>query len=88
MPGLEGFLISRFMVFTLVLARTGALVMTAPIFGTQSLPRRVRALIAVAMSLLVAPRFLGTSMPAIENIGEYGGCWRARRSSDCCWDSE
>ena len=46
MPGLEGFLISRFMVFTLVLARTGALVMIAPIFSTQSLPRRVRGLIA------------------------------------------
>ena len=29
------------MVFTLVLARTGALVMTAPIFSTQALPRRV-----------------------------------------------
>lgn len=72
MPGLEGFLISRFMVFTLVLARTGALVMTAPVFNTQSLPRRVRALIAVAMSMLVAPAFLGTSMPAIEDIGQYG----------------
>ena len=72
MPGLEGFLISRFMVFTLVLARTGALVMIAPIFSTQSLPRRVRGLIAVAMSLLVTPAFLGTSMPASENIGEYG----------------
>jgi flagellar biosynthetic protein FliR len=72
MPGLEGFLISRFMVFTLVLARTGALVMIAPIFSTQSLPRRVRGLIAVAMSLLVTPAFLGTSMPAIEDMGEYG----------------
>ncbi len=72
MPGLEGFLISRFMVFTLVLARTAGLVMTAPIFSTQSLPRRVRALIAVAMSLLVTPAFLGTSMPAIENTGDYG----------------
>jgi flagellar biosynthetic protein FliR len=72
MPGLEGFLISRFMVFTLVLARTGALVMTAPIFSTQSLPRRVRGLLAVAMSLLVTPAFLGTSMPAVENMAEYG----------------
>jgi flagellar biosynthetic protein FliR len=72
MPGLDGFLISRFMVFTLVLARTGAMVMIAPIFSTQSLPRRVRALIAVTMSLLVAPAFLGTAMPAIEDIGEYG----------------
>ena len=72
MPGLEGFLISRFMVFTLVLARTGALVMIAPIFSTQSLPRRVRAMIAVAMSLLVTPAFLGASMPAIENTGDFG----------------
>ncbi len=72
MPGLETFLISRFMVFTLVLARTGALVMTAPIFSTQSLPRRVRALIAVMMSLLVTPAFLNTSMPAIEDMGIYG----------------
>src|SRR6476646_9384520 len=71
MPGLEGFLIGRFMVFTLVLARTGALVMIAPIFSTQSLPRRVRGLLAVAMSLLVTPAFLGTSMPAAENMGEY-----------------
>ncbi len=72
MPGLETFLISRFMVFTLVIARTGALVMTAPIFSTQSLPRRVRALIAVMMSLLVTPAFLNTSMPAIEDMGSYG----------------
>jgi flagellar biosynthesis protein FliR len=72
MPALDSFLISRFMVFTLVLARTGALVMTAPIFGSQALPRRVRALLAVAMTLLVTPVFLGTSMPAIENTAEYG----------------
>ena len=72
MPGLETFLISRFMVFTLVLARTGALIMTAPIFNTQSLPRRVRALLAVMMSLLITPAFLNTSMPAIENMGQYG----------------
>ena len=72
MPGLETFLVGRFMVFTLVLARTGALVMTAPIFGTQAMPRQVRALLAVAMSLLVTPVFLHTSMPPTENLGEYG----------------
>jgi flagellar biosynthetic protein FliR len=69
---LETFLISRFMVFTLVLARTGALIMTAPIFGSTALPRRVRALLAVAISLLVTPAFLNASMPPIENTGEYG----------------
>src|SRR5690242_20062536 len=72
MPALETFLISRFMVCTLVLARTGTLVATAPVFGTLGLPRQVRALLAVAMSLLVTPAFLGTSMPAVENTVEYG----------------
>ncbi len=69
---LETFLVSRFMVFTLVLARTGALMTTAPIFGTLALPRQVRALLAVAMSLLVTPVFLNTSMPPTENLAEYG----------------
>jgi flagellar biosynthetic protein FliR len=69
---LETFLVSRFMVFTLVLARTSGMVMTAPIFGTQALPRRVRALMAVAMSLLVTPVFLSSSAPPMENLAEYG----------------
>lgn len=72
MPGLETFLVSRFMVFTLVLARVAALVMTAPIFGSQTLPRRIRGLLAVAMTLLVTPPFLGAAMPAVENTVEYG----------------
>jgi flagellar biosynthetic protein FliR len=69
---LETFLISRFMVFTLVLARTGTLLMTAPMFGSQALPRRVRALLAVTMSLLVTPVYLGTSLPPIDRLTEYG----------------
>src|SRR5262245_61352994 len=69
---LETFLISRFMVFTLVLARTGTLLMTAPTFSTQACPRRVRALLAVARSLLVTPAFLNASMPPIQNTIEYG----------------
>jgi flagellar biosynthetic protein FliR len=72
MPALEAFLVSRFMIFTLVLARTGALVMTAPVFSTQALPRQVRALLAVAMSLLVKPVYLSTSVPPVEHLVEYG----------------
>jgi flagellar biosynthetic protein FliR len=72
MPPLETFLISRFMVFTLVLARIGALVMTAPLFGSQALPRRVRALLAVAMSLLVTPVYLGATLPPVEQLVDYG----------------
>jgi flagellar biosynthesis protein FliR len=68
---LETFLISRFIVFTLVLARTGALVMTAPIFGSLAMPRQVRALLAVTISLLVTPVFLGTSLTPVDNVLEY-----------------
>jgi flagellar biosynthetic protein FliR len=69
---LETFLVSRFMVFTLVLARTGGLISTAPIFGTVALPRQVRALLAVTISLLVTPVFLGSSMPPVENLAVFG----------------
>jgi flagellar biosynthetic protein FliR len=72
MAGLELFLVSRFMVFTLVLARTSTLLVTAPIFGAPGLPRRVRAFIAVAISLLVTPVYLGTSLPPVEQIVDYG----------------
>ena len=71
MPGLETFLIGRFMVFTLVLARIGALVMTAPIFGSQALPRRIRGLLAVTLALLIAPIYLSGSLPPVENIVEF-----------------
>ncbi|MCC7474837.1 MAG: flagellar biosynthetic protein FliR [Pirellulales bacterium] len=72
MAGLETLLVSRFVVFTLVLARTSAMVMTAPLFGTQAMPRQVRALLAVMLSLLVAPVLLGTSLPPVENLAGYG----------------
>ncbi len=71
MPALETFLISRFMVFTLELARTGALVATAPIFGSLALPRRVKALLAVMLSLLVTPIYLNASLPPVEHLPEY-----------------
>jgi flagellar biosynthesis protein FliR len=72
MSALEVFLVSRFMVFTLVLARTGALIMTAPLFGSLAMPRQARALLAVAMSLLIAPVYLGTSLPPVTHLAEYG----------------
>jgi flagellar biosynthetic protein FliR len=72
MPGLETFLISRFMIFTLVLARTSTLMMTAPLFGSQALPRHVRALLAVAVTLLITPVYLGTTVSPVNDIIEYG----------------
>jgi flagellar biosynthesis protein FliR len=52
---LEGLLVGRFIVFTLVLARVSGLVMTAPIFGGSAVPLRIRALLAFALSLLIMP---------------------------------
>lgn len=63
MTFLETLLFNQFAVFTLVLARVGALIMTAPIFGGATIPLRVRALLTVAISLLVTP-MLAASPPA------------------------
>ncbi len=43
------------LVFTLVFARVAGLVMTAPVFGTTEVPKRVKALLALALAALVTP---------------------------------
>jgi flagellar biosynthetic protein FliR len=43
------------LVFVLVLTRVSGVVMTAPLVSAQTAPMRVRALLAIALSLLVAP---------------------------------
>jgi flagellar biosynthetic protein FliR len=55
MPLLETLLLNQFAAFTLVLARVGALIMVAPIFGSKAIPIRVRALLAVSITLLTTP---------------------------------
>lgn len=71
MPALEPFLISRFMIFTLVLGRTGALIATAPVFGSLALPRRVKALLAVILSFLVTPIYINASLQPVDNLPQY-----------------
>ena len=56
--------------FVLVLARTGALVLTAPLLGHSALPRRVRGLLAVTLAMLVLPTQLGTSQPDARDLVE------------------
>ena len=46
---------AKFILFTLVLARVAGLTMTAPIYGTSDVPLQVRALLAAALALLIAP---------------------------------
>lgn len=73
MNGLEERLIELGVVFSLVLARVGAVVATAPLLSETSLPRRVKALIAVALSVLVVPLMLAsdaTTIPTADTLIE------------------
>jgi flagellar biosynthetic protein FliR len=47
--------VEKFILFTLVLTRVSGLVITAPIYGTPDVPARVRALLAVALAVLITP---------------------------------
>jgi flagellar biosynthetic protein FliR len=47
--------LDQVLVFTLVLSRVGGLVMTAPLLSGSYAPLRVRAFIAVGLSLLITP---------------------------------
>lgn len=71
MSPLETFLVSRFIIFTLVLARISGLMLSAPVFNSLGLPRQVRAFLAVAISLLVAPVYFGTSLPPVSDLTTY-----------------
>ena len=56
------FNVEKFLLFTLVLARVGGLTMTAPIYGTKDVPMQVRALLAVALALLITPTQWGVAI--------------------------
>lgn len=63
--------IQHFLTFTLVLVRVSSLVMIAPIFGSLAVPLRVRALLALALSLLIAPLELEKSTPQPDTLVGY-----------------
>ncbi|MCI0358987.1 MAG: flagellar biosynthetic protein FliR [Planctomycetaceae bacterium] len=67
MPPLHLYL-DQFLIFILVLARVGSLLLTLPVLGTASVPMQVRALLAVAISLVIAPLHFGVAVPAPDNL--------------------
>ena len=69
---LQTLLLNQFGMFVLVTARVGALVMTAPIFGAKAAPMQFRALLAVAMSLLVTPLYSGQPAAEMSNMLVFG----------------
>jgi flagellar biosynthetic protein FliR len=58
----------QFLVFVLVLTRVGALIATLPVLGSAGIPLQVRALLAAAMAMLIAPLHWGTPIPAPTNL--------------------
>jgi flagellar biosynthesis protein FliR len=69
---LESMLLTQFATFVLVLARIGALVATAPIFGTKAAPMQARALLAIAMTLLVTPLYSSQTPVDVGNMLAFG----------------
>jgi len=61
----------KLVLFTLILTRVSGVVMTVPVFGTTDVPVQVRALLAVAMALLVTPSQWGLSIPYPETMVNY-----------------
>ncbi len=57
-------------VLVLVFARLSALVIAAPAFGARSVPVRIRVLMALALSLLVAPLHWGAPIARPSNLLE------------------
>jgi flagellar biosynthesis protein FliR len=65
---LEKLLLIHLGTFTLVLGRVGALIMTAPIFGSRTVPMQGRVLIALMISLLVTPLLAQHSTVDMSNL--------------------
>lgn len=72
MPLLENYLLNHFAVFTLVLARVGAMIMSAPIFSSYAIPLTGRALLTVTISLLMTPLVAAAPPENLTNLLVYG----------------
>lgn len=67
---LETLLVGQFITFVLVLTRVSGVVMTAPLFGAQGIPRRVRGILAVSLALLITPLQDTASAALVSNLIE------------------
>jgi len=58
----------QFLVFLLVLARVSGLVAIAPMWSSQAIPGRVRAFVAIGISLIITPLWWHTPVAVPENV--------------------
>ncbi|MDX1947364.1 MAG: flagellar biosynthetic protein FliR [Pirellulaceae bacterium] len=64
--------LDQFLIFVLVLTRIGALLMTLPVLGTATVPMQIRALLAMGISLIIAPLYWGTPIPPPDHLPALG----------------
>ena len=74
MPFFWTIVYGQLLLFTMILARVGALIMTAPIFGSQSVPARVRIFLAVSLSILITTLQFGNASGMGNNLLDFS--WR------------
>ena len=55
--------VEKFLVFTLVLTRTSGLLIASPVFGSTQAPATVRALISLALAVLIMPSQWSATLP-------------------------
>ena len=55
--------VEKFLIFTLVLTRTSGLLIASPIFGATQAPATVRALISLALAVLIMPSQWFATLP-------------------------
>jgi flagellar biosynthesis protein FliR len=66
------FTIHQVVVFMLVLSRVSAVVMTAPVTGAHSIPMRIRAMLALALALLVTPLVRSADFSTPTSLAQMG----------------
>ena len=64
--------VEKFLIFTMVLARVGGLLIATPIFGATVVPAMVRALVALALAVLIMPSQCSATLPYPGSLPVYG----------------
>jgi flagellar biosynthetic protein FliR len=60
--------LNQFLVFVLVLTRVSGLIVLAPVWGSSAIPIRIRAFLAVGLSLIITPLFWHTPIENTDNL--------------------
>ncbi len=60
--------LNQFLTFVLVLTRLSGLMLTLPVFGSHSVPMRIRAMLTLGMAFLITPMYWGQPLAHPGNL--------------------